>query len=198
MAPTFSWATFLFILCSLNLSELFCRSFLFLQRGEGHQHLVRRFHPISRVSLPPSLHHSMATRGRKTKANPQTPKPCRKGQPAKRGGHSRITPDEDDEDAIALLNVAPLHVVWNATRTNRLLDWLENNVEDHQRLFSDSSQDARDENRHLCMAKNVKTMFYVKIADYVFSIDEDVKVRDNLRMHGAKKYSKTVENCIAT
>jgi len=140
----------------------------------------------------------MATRGRKTKANPQTPKPRRKGQPAKRGGQARTTPDEDDEDAVGVLKAAPLRVVWNSTRTDRLLDWLENNVEDRQRLFSDSSQDARDENRRLRTAKNVKTTFYVKIADYVFSIDEDTKVRDDVRMHGAKKYNKTVENRIST
>jgi len=39
-------------------------------------------------------------------------------------------------------------------------------------------------------------IFYIKIAEYVFSSDEDARIRDDLRMNGAKRCGKAVENCI--
>jgi len=44
----------------------------------------------------------------------------------------------------------------------------------------------------------VKTTFYAKIVEYVFLVDEDVKVRDDLRAHGMKRYVKAIENRIAS
>ena len=133
---------------------------------------------------------------RKNKANPRAPKPRGK-QPAKRGQAGQAA--GDDEDPVAVPKAAaPLRIGWGTARTDRLLDWLENNVEDQQRLFSDSAQDAKDENRRRRTAKSVKTTFYAKIAEYVFSVDEDVKVRDDLHAHGTKRYVKAVENQIAS
>jgi hypothetical protein len=43
----------------------------------------------------------------------------------------------------------------------------------------------------------VKTGFYLKMAEYIFSIDEDERIRDDIKTNGAKKYCKAVENCIA-
>jgi hypothetical protein len=77
------------------------------------------------------------------------------------------------------------------------VEWLEDHVEDRQRLFSDSAQDAREENRRRRTAKNVKATLYSKIAEDIFSVDEDVKFRDDLRAHGVKRYAKAIENRIA-
>jgi len=44
--------------------------------------------------------------------------------------------------------------------------------------------------------KNMKTSFHLKMAEYIFSVDNDVRIRDDLRVHGPKKYVKTVENRI--
>jgi hypothetical protein len=131
----------------------------------------------------------MATRGGKAK-RPQAPKP-RKTQTRRRAA-------EDDEVTVADSSKAPAsRIIWGPTRTERLVEWLENNVEDRQRLFSDSAQDAREDNRRRRTAKNVKMTFYIKIAEYVFSADEDAKVRDELRTHGLKRYGKSVENRIS-
>ena len=42
----------------------------------------------------------------------------------------------------------------------------------------------------------MKTSFHLKMAEYIFSVDNDERVRDDLRAHGPKKYVKTVENHI--
>ena len=36
-------------------------------------------------------------------------------------------------------------ILWTTVRTKRLLDWLNENPEDCQKLFSDSSKNAKDE-----------------------------------------------------
>ena len=74
---------------------------------------------------------------------------------------------------------------------------LENNVKDRQKLFSDSAQDAKEERRHRRTAKGTKTSFRIKMADYIFSVDEDVRIRDDGKVHGAKDHAKVVENRIA-
>jgi hypothetical protein len=56
-------------------------------------------------------------------------------------------------------------VPWDDLRTDRLVDWLEDNPEDRQKLFSDSSHDAKKENRLRRVAKGSKSIFYVKMAD---------------------------------
>lgn len=124
------------------------------------------------------------------------PKPRSQARPAKRG-QARRTADEDVEDAAATSKSGPRRVSWTSNRTDRLLDWLEQNVEDRHKLFSDSAQDAREENRRRRTAKNVKTGFYLKMAEYIFSIDEDERIRDDIKTNGAKKYCKAVENRIA-
>lgn len=115
----------------------------------------------------------------------------------KRGGRTRKTTEEDEEVAVTDLKAGAPRVLWNSNRTERLVEWLENNVEDRQRLFSDSAQDAKEENRRRRTAKSVKTGFYIKIAEYVFSADEDARIRDDLKENGAKRYAKAVENRIA-
>jgi hypothetical protein len=67
-------------------------------------------------------------------------------------------------------------VPWDDLCTDRLVDWLEDNPEDRQKLFSDLSHDAKKENRPHRVAKGSKSIFYVKMAEYIFSVDEDAKV----------------------
>jgi hypothetical protein len=86
-------------------------------------------------------------------------------------------------------------VLWDDARTDRLVDWLEDNPEDRQKLFSDSSQDAKKENRSRRVAKGSKSAFHVKMAEYIFSVDGDPKVREEVK-EDVKKFSKAVENRI--
>ena len=81
-------------------------------------------------------------------------------------------------------------------RMERLVEWLESHVEDRQRLFSDSAQDAKEGNRRRRTAKTGKGTFHLKMAEDIFSVDEDAKIRDDLRANGAKRYAKVVENHI--
>ncbi|KAH9010590.1 hypothetical protein EDB84DRAFT_1247002, partial [Lactarius hengduanensis] len=86
-------------------------------------------------------------------------------------------------------------VQWDNPRTERLIDWLEDNPEDRQRLFSDSSHDAKKENRMRRVAKGSKSTFHVKMAEYIFSVDADARVREEVKAD-TKKYAKAVENRI--
>ena len=114
------------------------------------------------------------------------------------GRQAKKTANEDEEDTPGPgdSNSSGPRIIWDAPRTDRLIEWLENNVEDRQRLFSDSAQDAKEQNRRRRTAKNMKTSFHLKMAEYIFSVDNDVRVRDDLRVHGPKRYVKTVENRI--
>ena len=142
----------------------------------------------------------MSTRAAvRKKGDLQGHKPPSKALPVNRGGRARKTTEEDEEVTAADLKAGAPRVLWNSKRTERLVEWLENNVEDRQKLFSDSAHDAKKENRRrrTAKSKSVKTGFYMKIAEYVFSVDDDVRIRDDLKEHGATRYTKTVENRIA-
>lgn len=82
------------------------------------------------------------------------------------------------------------------SRTERLIDWLEQNVIDRQKLFSDSSQDAKKENRKQRVANGSKSKYHLLIAAAVFSIDADPKVREDFQGNSTK-YGKAVENRLA-
>ena len=111
-----------------------------------------------------------------------------------RSGQAKNAANEDGKDNS--MDPKGRHVKWNSQRTERLVKWLENNVEDHQQLFSDSAQDAKDESHHPRVAKNPKTVYHVKMANYVFLVDEDENIKDDLKANRVK-YSKAVENRIA-
>jgi hypothetical protein len=53
--------------------------------------------------------------------------------------------DEDHDTATQRTKVR--RTSWTPARSERLLDWLEENPADHQKLFSDSTKDAKDEGR---------------------------------------------------
>ena len=131
----------------------------------------------------------MSARGKKAGKSTQPPSNSRARSRAKKMASDNEDPPVTDK--------ATQRVKWNDQRTDRLVQWLENNPEDRQRLFSDSAQDAKEQNRRCRTAKNPKTSFHIKMAEYIFSVDEDPKTRDDLRgVNGTKKYSKAVENCI--
>lgn len=64
---------------------------------------------------------------------------------------------------------------------------------DRQKLFSDSTKDAKDEGRRKCVAKGTKSEFHKSIAIYVFSVDADKGVRDDFAANGGN-YTKSVDN----
>ena len=84
---------------------------------------------------------------------------------------------------------------WNVARTERLLDWLEENPEDRQKLFSDSSKDAKDEGRRKRVAKSTKSEFHKMIATSVFSVDDDTNIRADFHSNPVN-YTKSVDNYI--
>jgi hypothetical protein len=69
-------------------------------------------------------------------------------------------------------------------------------VKEHQRLFSNSAQDAKEEKCRPHTARSGKTHFHIKIAEYIFSVNKSAKIRDDLRENGVVKYVKAVENRI--
>jgi hypothetical protein len=121
-------------------------------------------------------------------AKPPSAKPKRATKQGKKTAKSGVGDDTPD-------TVERSRVQWDDIRTDRLVDWLEDNPEDRQRLFSDSSHDAKKENRPRRVAKGSKSVFHAKMAEYVFSVDADPKVRVEVK-DDVKKYSKAVENRI--
>lgn len=122
------------------------------------------------------------------------PKPPGK---TRRGQAKKIVDEDEDDSPVADPKSGIRRVSWNLPRTDRLVEWLEDNVEDRQKLFSDSAQDAKEENRRRRTAKGSKTCFHVKMAHYIFSVDENAKIRDDVKVNGANDYAKVVENRIA-
>ena len=133
----------------------------------------------------------MSTRPQSHKIILKGPKPPSKP----RGGQAKKTANLDKEGALAD-SKSGTHIMWNKSCTEQLVEWLEDNIEDCQRLFSDLAQDAKEEKCHPRTAKSGKHSFHIKIANYIFSADEDAKVWDDVNMHGAQMFAKVIENCI--
>jgi len=57
------------------------------------------------------------------------------------------------------------------------------------------AQDAKDESDHPCVAKSLKTVYHVKMANYIFSVNDNENIKDDLKANRVK-YSKAVENHI--
>jgi len=60
-----------------------------------------------------------------------------------------------------------LQVEWNNTRTDRLLDWLDQNPDDRNCLFSDSTTAAKEQNHRKVTAKGSKNHYYLALANGV-------------------------------
>jgi hypothetical protein len=80
-------------------------------------------------------------------------------------------------------------------RTEWLLSWLEENPVDCQKLFCDSTKDAKDEGQQKHVAKRTKSEFHKLIAFFVFSVDVDKEVWDDFAMNGSS-YTKSFDNCL--
>jgi len=72
---------------------------------------------------------------------------------------------------------------------------LYKNPKDHQKLFSDSSKDAKDEGRCKHVAKGTKSEFHKKMATFVFSVDIDANVCADF-ISNTNNYTKSVNNYI--
>jgi DNA gyrase/topoisomerase IV subunit B len=98
---------------------------------------------------------------------------------------------EDSQTSKQLPKTRRIH--WNVARTELLLEWLEENPEDRQKLFSDSSKDAKDEGRRKRVAKSTKSEYHKMIAVFVFSVDADHNIRADI-LANPLTYIKSVDN----
>jgi hypothetical protein len=101
--------------------------------------------------------------------------------------------DSSDEENAMTLPAKVRRTSWTTSRTERLLDWLEENPVDRQKLFSDSTKDAKDEGRRKRVAKGTKSEFHKLIATFVFSVDADKEVREDFAANPVN-YMKSVDN----
>jgi hypothetical protein len=129
----------------------------------------------------------------KTKMGPTTKsQPKRARKPTSKVVESAPGPDSDgEEDTTQRTKIR--RTSWTTARTERLLDWLEEHPADRQKLFSDSTKDAKDEGRRKRVAKGTKSEFHKLIATYVFSADDDEKVRADFTVNPIN-YTKSVDN----
>ena len=86
-------------------------------------------------------------------------------------------------------------ILWTVARTEWLLDWLDENPKDHQKLFSDSSKNAKNEGQRKRVAKGTKSEFHKIIATFVFSVDPDPDIHADFAINTIN-YTKSVDNYI--
>jgi len=114
---------------------------------------------------------------------PKRGAPARAKPSAKRGKAKAPTAaaSESDEEVEVLETRSSKRLVvkWDEDRTNRLLDWLDQNPDDRNRLFSDSTAAAKQEGRRKVTAKGNKARYHEALAKAVFgSPDEEPSLRD--------------------
>ena len=132
------------------------------------------------------------------KPQPSTSSPKRTRKPSSKVTDSaQIDSSDEEDDTSQLLQPAKvrrtIRISWTTARTERLLDWLEENPVDRHKLFSDSTKDAKDEGRRKRVAKGTKSEFHKLIAIFVFSVDADKDVRDDFAVNSGN-YTKSVDN----
>ena len=153
-----------------------------------HAHL---FHPPP-PPMAPSKAQSSSSRAVKAKG-----KQGRSGHTQATSVQAHVSDNGDPKDLpVASSAKAAQHMQWGHAWTERLIEWLENNPEDWQRLFSNSSHNAKQENWAQHVANGTKLVFHKKIAHYIFSVNPDVDVRRDQDMDPLK-YTKAVENQIS-
>ena len=156
---------------------------------------------ILTVTLQPFDVFSMAPKAKKSASAALKPQsasaPKRVRKPSSKATESVFIDSADEEDATSQPPPAKacrmMRISWTTARTERLLDWLEENPVDRQKLFSDSTKDAKDEGRRKHVAKGTKSEFHKLIAVYVFSVDTDKGVRDDFVVNSGN-YTKSVDN----
>lgn len=176
---------------------------IFLTRFQAPpQTLFVTFSQESQPLCSPFDVFSMAPKAKKSAASaaakPQpTSAPKRARKPSSKATESASV-DSTDEDATSQPQPPAkarrmMRISWTTARTERLLDWLEENPVDRQKLFSDSTKDAKDEGRRKRVAKGTKAEYHKLIAVYVFSVDVDKGVWDDFAVNSAN-YTKSVDN----
>ena len=80
-------------------------------------------------------------------------------------------------------------------RTDRFIDWLDQNPTDWHELFSDSIQDANAEGRRTDSGKTAKAAYHRRIAEHVFSNDKNPAYVLQYRMY-PEKFQKSVADHI--
>jgi len=116
----------------------------------------------------------------------------RPGPTAKRKSKARES-DVGEDGAASIPTQSRLVVNWNEERTNRLLDWLDQNPVDRHRLFSDSIAHAKAEGRKKVKAKGDKAVFHKKIAEAVFNVPEETyDLRERYQRQSDKFVSSVV------
>ena len=160
---------------------------------------------ILTVTLQPFNVSSMAPKTKKsTAAKPHwqlpTSAPKRARKPLSKVTESAPLDSSDEDDAtVATSQLQPakahclMHISWTTARTEQLLDWLEKNPVDQQKLFSDSTKDAKDEGQRKHVVKGTKSEYHKLIANFVFSVDVNKGVWDDLAVNGVN-YTKSVDN----
>jgi hypothetical protein len=147
------------------------------------------------TTMPPKTKKGAAAKTQPASA-PSGPKRTRK--PSSKVTESAPIDSSDEEDATSQPPATGkvrrmMRISWTTARTERLLDWLEENPVDRQKLFSDSTKDAKDEGRRKRVAKGTKSEFHKLIAFFVFSVDADKEVREDFAVNGGN-YTKSVDN----
>ena len=118
--------------------------------------------------------------------------PTQTWKPSSKIVESALLNSSDDEDT----TTQPAKVCctsWTTARTEQLLNWLEENLVDWHKLFSDSTKDAKDEGWQKHIAKGTKSKLHKLIAPYVFSVDADKDVQDDFAAN-LGNYTKSVDN----
>ena len=97
-----------------------------------------------------------------------------------RGQHKPPAPKGTQAKAVDTESFAGrcLQVQWDNMRTNHLLDWLDQNPDDCNRLFSDLTAAAKEQNHCKVTTKGSKNHYYLALAKAVFDCkEEDIKMR---------------------
>ena len=134
-------------------------------------------------------------KGATTKTQPGSgPKRTRK--PSSKAAESAALDITDNDEDTGRQTTKTRRTSWTPARTERLLDWLEENPAYHQKLFSDSTKDAKDEGRRKHVSKGTKSEFHKMIVTFVFSADVDAIVRADFTVNPGN-YTKSVDNYLA-
>jgi len=175
---------FTVIFCQFKL-----RSFICLCLFHPKKLTVRVMTSLFAFFSPPTMPPKSST----SKSTTRRPPTTRSGKTTDSRKSSNSISDQDGASGKRAPKTRRVH--WSAARTERLLDWLDDNPEDRQKLFSDSSKDAKDEGRRKRVAKNTKSEFHKKMATYIFSADSDPEVRADFLVNPVN-YIKSVDNYI--
>ena len=91
------------------------------------------------------------------------------------------------------LSVSNSCLKWTIVHIDRAIAWCEENLDDWQKPFLDSTQAAKDQSHKKLVLKTPKAYYHEKIAFHVFSVDEVDAVLKDFKKNRAC-YTKSVDN----